>query len=73
MSEPKELLRKLPVSEAEHQVLANGIVIYSGPGWVQAFLDAGMNPAYHTITHLENGVPGAVAGPQLPSRYQQGQ
>jgi hypothetical protein len=66
MSEPKDLLKKLPVSE--HQVLANGIVIYSGPGWVQAFLDARMNPAYHTIIHLANGVPGAVAGPQLPSR-----
>jgi hypothetical protein len=72
MSEPKELLRKLPVSEAEHQVLANGIVIYSGPCWVQAFLAAGMNPTYGTIEHRVNGVQGAVLGPRQPSRYPKG-
>ena len=69
MSEPKDLLEKLPVEEVEHQVLANGIVIYSGADWVQAFLAAGMNPGYGTIEHRINGVPGATMGPRQPSRY----
>jgi hypothetical protein len=63
MDEPKDLLEKLPAQDAEHQVLANGIVIYSGPGWVQAFLAAGMNPTYGTIEHRVNGEQGAVMGP----------
>jgi hypothetical protein len=46
MSEPKDLLQRLYASGPNHQVIANGIVIYSGPGWIQAFLDAGMNPTY---------------------------
>jgi hypothetical protein len=67
MNDPKELLKKLPASE--HQVLANGVVIYSGPDWVQAFLAAGMNPEYGTIEHRVNGEQGAVLGPRQPSRY----
>jgi hypothetical protein len=68
MNEPKDLLKKLPVEEAEHQVLANGIVIYSGPGWVQAFLAAGMNPTYGTIEHRANGEQGVVLGAVQPSQ-----
>jgi hypothetical protein len=48
---------------AEHQILADGLVVYSGPDWVQAFLDAGLNPNYGTIVYVENGKPGAMIGP----------
>lgn len=52
-----------------HQVIADGIVIYSGPDWQQAFLAAGMNPTYGAIEHRANGEQGAVMGPYQPSRY----
>jgi hypothetical protein len=65
MSEPKDLLQRLYASGPNHQIIANGIVIYSGPGWVQEFLAAGMNPTYGKIEHRVNGEPGAVLGPPL--------
>jgi hypothetical protein len=46
-----------------HQIVADGEIIYEGDNWQQAFLDASQNPAYGTITHLENGEPGATFGP----------
>jgi hypothetical protein len=52
-----------------HQVVADGEVIYSGPDWQQAFLEAGLNPEYTAIVHLENGEQGAVLGPVQPHRH----
>jgi hypothetical protein len=51
-----------------HQIVADDQVIYEGNNWQQVFLAARMNPAYETIVHLENGVPGAIWGPQYPSQ-----
>lgn len=52
-------------SQPEHQIIADGKIIYEGEDWQQAFLDAGMNPAYGTIEHRVNGEPGATFGPPV--------
>jgi len=52
-----------------HQIVADGQIIYQGENWVQAFLNAGRNPAYGEIVHLTNGEPGAQMGPVLIPRW----
>ncbi len=37
--------------QSEHQIVADGEVIYEGDDWQQAFLEAGLNPEYTTIIH----------------------
>lgn len=54
-----------------HQILADGAVIYSGPDWTHAFLEAAFHPAYHYIVHLENGRSGACWGPIITTLAQQ--
>ncbi|HEX2614427.1 MAG TPA: hypothetical protein VHL10_02970 [Nitrososphaera sp.] len=54
--------------QPEHQVIADGEVIYEGDDWQLAFLEAGKHPEYTTIIHIENGEPGAVLGPVQPSQ-----
>lgn len=51
--------------QAEHQIIADGEVIYEGDDWQEAFLEASKHPEYGTITHLENGVTGATWGPPI--------
>jgi hypothetical protein len=55
--------------QPEHQVVADGEIIYEGENWQQAFLDAGLNPEYDTIIHLQDGEQGAVLGPVQPSTH----
>lgn len=45
-----------------HQVVADGEIIYEGEDWQQAFLDAGLNPEFGTIVHVQDGEPGATFG-----------
>ena len=54
-----------------HQVMVGGQIIYEGTNWVQAFLEAGRNPAYREqeIVHLINDKPGARLGPVLVSGW----
>jgi hypothetical protein len=54
--------------QPEHQVIADGEVIYTGEDWQQVFLEAGKHPEYTIIIHVENGEQGAVLGPVQPSQ-----
>lgn len=51
--------------QPEHQVVADGKIIYEGDNWQQAFLEASKNPAYGTIIHVQDGKPGATWEPPL--------
>ena len=58
-------MSEMEPGRSEHQILADGEVIYSGPNWANAFLDAAFHSEYRRIVHLEDGKTGASWGPVL--------